>query len=673
MKNIAKILCFVLSLVLIISVMGVSAFADESETYVAYTVDSNFENRVDYQTLSEAIKNVPNGGYIYLVADVTESIQSFSGINLVVDTDVVESVTINNTYDQALVDFDNVGLGTGITLNVKTLYTGGSENSIDGTVNVEGDYLHGYDANTFVFGTLNVGGELLITENTDSFCGISVYGNLTAGDITVENGSFNFYGSTLTADSFTVTSIYDSNVYIEGSSAFGSVSISADADYKAVDNGDGTFSFVMKNYVAEVDGVKFEDLTKAIAALQEGSTLTILTDITIDGEWHRSGTGKGGNNITKSVTIEGNWCTLYFTGKIVDPSYVAIFSFFGENVVINDLTIDATEATGYKEIINARYSVELNGCNFYGNGNRSAVMYGQGAGAALGTVTATINGCTFSGVKNGVTDNMAGKDAKSVTITDSTFDGCRVNVSAAESIVFTGNSVYGNQVILTTYSENNVLDVTATGNELDANYYNWTSAVSGTIQAGFQATTAGDIYIGDNGNWFVGGIDTGYIAVPSITIEDGCWVINGYPTGITAEAVSGVPSHLSIVNGYWYVNDTNTKVRAEAIDGVGVAKVEKSDALSNTNVSTYVITFTDGTTFQFTVNNGLDGNQGAPGNPGPMGPQGPIGAPGANGVDGEDNKETLQIAIIVAGASVLLALIVLGCRVFKKDRFALPF
>ena len=58
MKIIAKILCFVLSLVLIISVMGVSAFADESETYVAYTVDSNFENRVDYQTLSEAIKNV---------------------------------------------------------------------------------------------------------------------------------------------------------------------------------------------------------------------------------------------------------------------------------------------------------------------------------------------------------------------------------------------------------------------------------------------------------------------------------------------------------------------------------------------------------------------------------------------------------------------------------------
>lgn len=678
MKNIAKILCFVLSLVLIISVMGVSAFADETnDNYVAYNVNGDFEVVGYYETLNEAIANYVDGGYIYLVADVTESIQSFSGVNIAVPDTETDSFTINNTYSDYPVDFDNVGLGIGVTLNVKTLYTGGSENSIDGIVNVEGDYLHGYDANTFVFGTLNVGGELLITENTDSFCGVSVYGNLTAGDITVENGTFNFYGSTLTADSFTVTSIYDSNVAIEGDCAFGSVSISADADYKAVDNGDGTFSIVMKNYVAEVDGVKFEDLTKAIAALQEGSTLSILTDITIDGEWQRSGTGKGGKYINKSVTIEGNEYTLTFTGNIVDPNYKAIFYFAGENAIINNLTIDASAATNYNEIIASKYSIELNGCNFIGNGsNRSGVMFGQGAGKgddAIKNVTVSINGCTFSGVKNGVTDNMSRQDAKSVTITDSTFDGCKVNVSAAESIVFTGNSVYGNQVILTTYSENNVLDVTATGNELDANYYNWTSAVSGTIQSGFQATTAGDIYIGDNGNWFVGGIDTGYIAVPSITIEDGCWVINGYPTGITAEAVSGVPSHLSIVNGYWYVNDTNTKVRAEAIDGVGVAKVEKSDALSNTNVSTYVITFTDGTTFQFTVNNGLDGNQGAPGNPGPMGPQGPIGAPGANGVDGEDNKETLQIAIIVAGASVLLALIVLGCRVFKKDRFALPF
>ncbi len=669
MKNIAKILCFVLSLVLIISVMGVSAFADETD-YVAYTVDSNFENQVDYTTLAEAIENVPDGGYIYLVADVTESIKSFTNVSIFTD---LESVTINNTYTEYPVDFDNVSIGSGVTLNVKSLYTGGSTNSIDGTVNVEGDYLHGYDANTSVFGTLNVGGELLLTENTDMYNGLSNYGTLDCGTVTVENGCFNIgWDSTFSCDTFTVTSIYDSEVYFDNAFvSIGSVSIAADANYKAVDNGDGTYSIVMKNYVAEVDGVMYEDFVAALKALQEGSTLYLLADISIDADWNRSGTG---SYITKAVTIEGNWCTLYFTGKIVDPNYAAIFSFLGENVVINNLTIDASAATGYKEIISTKYSVELNGCNFYGNGNRSALMYGQGAeDTAIGTVTATINGCTFSGVKNGVTDNMAGKNAKSVTITDSTFDGCRVNVSAAESIVFTGNSVYGNQVILTTYSATNVLNVVATGNELDTSFSNWTSAATGTVQSDFRATVEGDIYIGDNGNWFIGGMDTGYKAVTSITIEDGYWVINGYPTDIRAEAVSGTSSYLAIVDGYWYVNDVNTKVRAEALDGVGVAKVEKNADLSDALISTYVVTFTDGTTFTFTVENGINGGQGAAGPEGPMGPQGPKGEPGANGLDGEDNKETLQIAIIVASASVVLALVVLACRVFKKDRFALPF
>ena len=673
MKNIAKILCFVLSLVLIISVMGVSAFADETD-YVAYTVDSNFENRVDYTTLAEAIENVPDGGYIYLVADVTESIKSFTNVTILNDSE--NGVTINNTYTDYPVDFDNVSIGSDVTLNVKSLYTGGSTNSIDGVVNVEGDYLHGYDAMTSVFGTLTVGGELLLTENTDMYMGINNYGTIECDTITIDNGYFGFnWDSVLTCENFTVNSLYETEIYVDSAIvSITNVSIDADANYKAVANGDGTYSLVMKNYVAEVDGVKYEDFVAALKALQEGSTLTLLADVTIDTEWNRSGTGK---YITKSVTIDGNYCTLTFTGTIKDTNAYGLFRFEGANTVINNLTIDASAATfgsNKMAIIDAKYSIELNNCTLIGNGTaRTGVMYGQGAGKSIGTVTATINGCTFSGVKTGVSDNMNKQDAKSVTITDSTFEGCRVNVSAAESIVFTGNSVYGNQVILTTYSATKVLDVTATGNQLDSEYSNWTSAVTGTIQSDFYATVEGDIYIGDNGNWYIGGMDTGYIAVSSITIEDGCWVINGYPTYIPAEAVSGTSSYLSIVDGYWYVNDVNTKVRAEAVDGLGIAKVEKSADLSDALISTYVVTFTDGTTFTFTVTNGIDGGQGPVGPEGPMGPEGPKGEPGANGLDGEDNKETLQIAIIVASASVVLALVVLACRVFKKDRFALPF
>ena len=676
MKNIAKILCFVLSLVLIISVTGVSAFADE--TYVAYTVDSNFENRVDYQTLGEAIKNVPNGGFIYLVADVTERIESFTGVSILVDTDVVESVTINNTCSDRPVDFDNVSIGYGVTLNVKTLYTGGSTNSIDGTVNVEGDYVHGYNANTMVSGTLNVGGELSIIENTEMYNGISIYGTVTAETVTITSGALSGYWATLTCDNFVAD--VESGIFFdfgESTVTATNATVNANLDFKAVDNGDGTYSLVAKQYVAEVDGVKYEDFVAALNALQEGSVLSLLSDITIDGEWHRSGTGKTGGYITKSLTFEGNYCTITFTGKIVDANYAAAFSFFGQNTVINNLTLDLTTATGYKEVINAKYNVELNNCTLIGNGNRSGLMYGQGAGAALNTVTATVNGCTFIGFKNGVTDNMSGKDAKSVVITDSTFDGCKVNVSAAESIVFTGNSVYGAQVILTTYSATNVLDVTALDNQLDANYSNWTKAASGTVQPDIFVSAHADPVIGSNGNWWLGGIDTGYKAVPEITVVDGYWVINGLPTEYRAEAIDGVPTTVEIRDfngaGYWYINGQNTKIRAEAIDGVGIAKIEKSETLSSTNVSAFVITFTDGTTFTITVNNGLDGNQGAVGPEGPMGKPGEVGAQGAPGVDGEDNSEVIQIAIIAAAACVALALIVLLARAFKKDRFALPF
>ena len=678
MKNIAKILCFVLYLVLIISVMGVSAFADESETYVAYTVDSNYENRVDYETLTEAMANVPNGGFVYLVADVTESIARFSDVSLMVDYDVVDSVTINNTYTDNLIDFDNVSIAYGITLNVNTLYTGGSTNSIDGTVNVAGDYIHGYDANTMVNGTLNVGGELSIVENTDMYCGLSIYGTVTADTITITTGALSGYWATLSCNKFVAEEEY--GVYFdfgESDITVNNATINANLDFKAVSNGAGAYTLVAKQYVAEVDGVKYEDFVAAIAALQNDSVLTILSDITIDGEWHRSGTGKSGKYITKSVTIEGNWCTLTFTGKIVDPNYAAIFSFFGEYVTINNLTIDATFATDYKEIINAKYNVELNNCYFYGNGNRSAVMYGQGAGTAIGTVTASINGCYFSGVKNGVTDNMNAQDAKSVTITDSTFDGCKVNVSAAESIVFTGNSVYGNQVIITTYSATNTLDVTATGNELDTNYSNEIKAATGTIQSDFYTITSGDIYIGTNGNWFIGNVDTGYKAVPEITVVDGYWVINGLPTEYRAEAIDGVATTIEIRDfngaGYWFINGQNTKIRAQAIDGVGIAKIEKNEALSNTNVSSFTISFTDGTNFTFTVNNGLNGDQGAPGVEGPMGKPGDVGAQGAPGFDGEDNSEVVQATIIIASVCVAIALIVLLARAFKKDRFALPF
>ncbi|MDR1525664.1 MAG: hypothetical protein LBS79_10510 [Tannerella sp.] len=75
------------------------------------------------------------------------------------------------------------------------------------------------------------------------------------------------------------------------------------------------------------------------------------------------------------------------------------------------------------------------------------------------------------------------------------------------------------------------------------------------------------ITIGDNGNWFIDGTDTGKPstgqngASPQLTIRDGYWYIDGVNTGVKAEGVDGqdAPAIISIVevNGtvIFYMND----------------------------------------------------------------------------------------------------------------------
>lgn len=709
MKNIAKILCFVLSLVLIISVMGVSAFADESETYVAYTVDSNFENRVDYQTLSEAIKNVPNGGYIYLVADVTESIQSFTGVSIFVDTDVVDSATINNTYTENLIDFDNVTIGSGVTLNVNTLYSGGSTNSIDGTVNVAGDYIHGYDANTSIFGTLNVAGELSMANYTDSDLGISNFGTLECGTLAIHSGVINVY-SAINCGKFVANNVNDldycadiSVKMFDATIVANEVEIAAELQQNLYGyaNGEGAYEIIIP--VAMFNGGYYPTLQAAVDACVAGdNVVTLLVDdldetvtvkqqanvnIVIDGEGHTfTGTFKLNGNKrwygTETLTIKNiNFYTYNDNHDFITYATKA------SNV--HNLTVDGCTFTGTEYNKTGVRCIVLRTANKVTVKNCTATDVFNLVQNVSGSNTITVEGCTVDAMYGVNLNNAGGTNI----ISNNTFNastGYAVNMESGNkgTASLEGNTIENgfvrventstNELTVTITSDNVIPGVEIIGENVNVDLDDGYEFV-GKEDGKFGIATQGNLpEIGEDGYWWVGEVNTGYKAVPEVTVnEEGYWVINGLPTEYRAVAINGVASTVEIRDfngaGYWFINGMNTKIRAQAIDGVGVAKVEKNDALSNTNVSTFVITFTDGTTFQFTVNNGLDGNQGAPGNPGPMGPQGPIGAPGANGVDGADNKETLQIAIIVAGASVLLALIVLGCRVFKKDRFALPF
>ena len=75
-----------------------------------------------------------------------------------------------------------------------------------------------------------------------------------------------------------------------------------------------------------------------------------------------------------------------------------------------------------------------------------------------------------------------------------------------------------------------------------------------------------EITVGNNGNWFVNGVDTNQKAqgnTPEITVgNNGNWFVNGVDTNQKAQG--NTPE---IKDGYWWIGDTNTNVKAEGTTG----------------------------------------------------------------------------------------------------------
>ncbi len=56
-------------------------------------------------------------------------------------------------------------------------------------------------------------------------------------------------------------------------------SVAAPADFKWVDNGDGTSTLAPCEYVAQIGDVKYESLAEAVAAVQDGETILMIADV----------------------------------------------------------------------------------------------------------------------------------------------------------------------------------------------------------------------------------------------------------------------------------------------------------------------------------------------------------------------------------------------------------
>ena len=181
--------------------------------------------------------------------------------------------------------------------------------------------------------------------------------------------------------------------------------------------------------------------------------------------------------------------------------------------------------------------------------------------------------------------------------------------------------------------------------------------------------------VGENGNWWIGDVDTGMIAYPEVAPayceEHGvmCWFVTG-ETECRGQAIGtpGTVPTVQIIDGYWYIDNKDGKgllptgVKAVGTDGLTITSVHRDTTKGDELVSVYVVTFSNGYTWSFTVTNGVDGIKGLDGAQGPQGPKGPQGPQGESGKDGNDNNQTVVIVIAIATVCLVFTLSVLLYR-----------
>ncbi len=246
------------------------------------------------------------------------------------------------------------------------------------------------------------------------------------------------------------------------------------AEYKIED---GKLIIVAKNVATVTDSegnvTSYANIQTALKALKSGATLTLLADITVDEKWDARYTG---SKITVPVTIDGNGHTMTFTDVVYDGGNQYAAFRFEVPATVKNLTIDMTNAiSGFQDrfrAISSKDDLTVDNCTFIGNGsanNTRAIIFGEGAGAAISDVEVSVTNSTFTGWRRGVSDNENAQDAKSVVISGNTFTDAEVNVSATDVITFTDNTVSGKYVKITSYTQSENLVVTATGNTLTVN------------------------------------------------------------------------------------------------------------------------------------------------------------------------------------------------------------
>lgn len=319
-------------------------------------IETNGNNTNDTVTLRNSTLNVPNGFGIYFPSSGT----------LTIDNSVINAKTMGVQVCAGSLNIS--GAGTAITV---------SGDGIDKTIND---------------GAIEDGAAISIVNRT-GYKGLS--------KIEVEGGKFTAKGDNAAVKAYNWKELTPSDftqndkVSVSGGTFSSAVDESLCADgYIPTKNADGTFGVKVGQYVAEIGSQGYESLTDAVAAAEDGQTVTLLADAAEDVV------------ISKSITLDLGGKTLTNTnaGK-------ATISVTGGTVTVKNGNVMG--GTGYynievtKEGSNA--NLTLTDVNATAGNNGSSMIDNYG------TLTIT------SGTYNGGLNVVKSEEGSKLTITGGTF------------------------------------------------------------------------------------------------------------------------------------------------------------------------------------------------------------------------------------------------------------
>ena len=364
-------------------------------------IETNGSNTNDTVTLKNSTLNVPNGYGIYFPSSGT----------LTIDNSVINAKTMGVQVCAGSLNIS--GADTAITV------------SGDGIAKTEND------------GAIEDGAAISIVERT---------GYKGLDEIKVEGGKFTAKGDNAAVKAYKwenqTASAFDNSknvVAISGGTFSSAVDKSLCAKgYIPTKNADGTYGVKEGKYVAEIGSQGYESLTEAVAAAEDGQTVTLLADATKDVV------------ISKSITLDLGGKTL--TNTNAGKATISVTS--GTVTVKNGNVMGGNDYYNIEVTKGSNANLTLTDVTATAGNNGSSMIDNWG--------TLTITSGTYTGGLNVVKSEEGSK----LTITGGTFTGnYATNGYTGVILVYGDTTISGGEFIqsLTTTGRWNHPQVIATG------------------------------------------------------------------------------------------------------------------------------------------------------------------------------------------------------------------